>query len=378
MRRIQHHILAIPFLIFLSFLGCEGMKKKIDIDLVDFPPKISVSASLDAGMGTFSMRLYEGRSLVSFDRNSSEQIVRNGAVELYQNGGLIWSLSGAFDLSRNKMDFEDINGVYKEVIVTGLQVKAGSVYRLEIDIDGYQKVIAAGMMPDHVQVDDAAIDIDNLVKKNNIGRITGRRPEGYLYSATCTISDNSPEQNYYAIQIFRRQTSNDPDKSAIEVETGVGIFNPAILQDNPNMETRFSLLDEINNFDLYWFNTLLLSDLTFSGKSVALDLFTSTADTLDLAMRRQRPPDYQPALHGPEIIIENKWEMSVAHISTEMFMHYRSLVLQGNGMGFFSEPIMIVSNVENGFGCFSLRNTRRIVLKEYQSYYYPQNTYQLK
>ena len=65
-----------------------------------------------------------------------------GTVALYRNGQLIWSLTGNFDLSRNKMDFEENSDIHREVTVSGLPVVAGSVYRLEVDIDGYPKAIA--------------------------------------------------------------------------------------------------------------------------------------------------------------------------------------------------------------------------------------------
>jgi hypothetical protein len=366
--------------IFLFLFGCEGMKEKIDIDMAEFPPKIAVSASLDTDMGTFNMRLYEGLPIVSYDRYQSEymQVHKYGSVLLYCDEKLIWSLNGTFDLSVNKIDYGDGRNIYREITVTGLPVNAGSVYRLEIDIAGYQKAVATTVMPDPPEVSELTVDLVNLVKKQNINGVTGMIPEGYFYPVTCTLSDNSPdERNYYYIQLLRHQTSNDPAYYEylfdIEHDVGVGIANSAILQDNPNMEARISLLDDMNNYDLFWFNALLLSDLTFSGKSVMLDLYgVFSYDYQDPSIRPERPDYYNPVYHGPEIIVENKRILKVGHISADMFRHYRSLVLQENGLGFFTEPVMIVSNVENGYGCFSLLNSLTIVLNEYQTYFYPQ------
>lgn len=362
----------------LIFSGCEDMmKKKIDVDLADFPPKLAVTASLDTDKGSFTLTLYEGYSLASYSRNGSgyQSVIKAGSVQLYQDGQLIWSLAGAFDLSIYK-NYYDGSGddVHRNINITGLPVKTGSTYRLEINIDGYQKAIATAIMPDPPVIDNASIDLDNSVKKNNVNKVTRSWYGGYLfYPVTCTLSDHSSERDYYALRIYQYQNTDDPDYSYTSYnlsEMGIGVSNPTIIQDNPDIEAQNSLFDDNSVYDLYWFNVLLLSDLTFSGKSAALELYTTNENYIPAY--RQRPSNYNPAIHGREVIFDNKWEIKIGHISAEMFRHYRSLLLQEDGMDFFAEPVLIVSNVENGYGCFSLQNSHRVVLKEYKTYYYPE------
>lgn len=368
------HITCLSVLfIVLALSGCDDMRKRIDVDLADFPPKIAVSAWLDTDMGTFSMRLYEGFSLVSYNRYQSHtQIIKNGSVQLYRDGQLVWSLAGRFDLSVYTMEYGEYGDIHRDITVTGLPVDAGSVYRLEIEMDGYQKAVATAVMPDPPEVSDATIDLDTYEKKNSVNLVTVGYLDGgsYFHPVTCTLSDNSSEQDYYTLQIFRRQSSTAPDDYPdTEVKTDIGVGNSAIIQDNPDVEVQGSFFDDTKTYDLYCFDVLLLSDLTFSGKSAELELFT-TADLQNRVGQNQKITDYNPAIHGREVVINNQWEIKVGHITSEMFRHYRSLLLQEKGLGFFSEPVLIVSNVENGYGCFSLQNSRRIVLKEYKTYVY--------
>ena len=81
-------------------------------------------------------------------------------------------------------------------------------------------------------------------------------------------------------------------------------------------------------------------------------------------------PDYDPDIHGREIKLTGIYDLEVSHISQEAFMHYRGMKLQKAGNAIFSEPVFIPSNIENGWGCFSLCNTKRIKLLEYGQYYF--------
>ncbi len=356
-------------LLILMAVGCEDMMtKKIEIDSADFPTKLAVSAILDTDSGRFTMVLYEGRSLISYDP-VLQSIIRNGTVNLYQDDRLVWALTGVFDLSSYKSGSE---GVYSYINVKDIPVKAGSAYKLEIDMDGYEKAYSTVVMPADPIVDDTSMDIDNPVEKNKVNYVAGYGSYGPYCPVKCTLTDNSSEQDYYALQVNCIKQSNNPNYSVYghEVGSGVGVSNITLIQDNPDYEARGSILGDGETYDLYMFGTLLISDITFRGRSTTLDLFTTLQDEWNTFP--ERPSDYNPAVYGPEVIFDNQVTLTVKHITAETFKHYRSLVLQDEGLGFFSEPVQITSNVKNGYGCFSLQNSRRIVLKEYKLYYYPE------
>jgi hypothetical protein len=103
--------------------------------------------------------------------------------------------------------------------------------------------------------------------------------------------------------------------------------------------------------------------------------FTNTSGTINLLVQtdilKQSPDKYPEYPAGypcdnPSIVSVS---LCIAHLSSDAYVHYRSLILQKAGMDFFSEPVSIVSNIENGYGCFSAINTVREIIAEYETYY---------
>ncbi|MDR1156168.1 MAG: DUF4249 domain-containing protein [Bacteroidales bacterium] len=356
--------------------GCEDMMTKtIEIDSADFPPKLAVSATLDTD-GSLTMSLYEGCSVSSYSwQRSDRSIIANGAARLYRDDQLVWTLTGDFNLSLDKHSYSSGREEgYGYIRVTDIPAKAGSAYTLEIDMDGYEKAVSTVVMPADPLVDDVFLDMRHPVEKNRINHIAGSGSYWPLYPLKCTLKDNAGGADYYAVQIRTVQLSNHPDYPAYlsEEELGVGIANLTLIQDNPDYEALGSSLGDGESYDLYMFNTLLISDITFRDGSATLELFSGFPDEWDeWNTFPERPSNYTPEVYGDEVIYSYRTTLIVKHITDETFKHYRSLVLQGEGMGFFSEPVQIASNIQNGYGCFSLQNSCKIVLKEYRRYYYP-------
>jgi hypothetical protein len=357
--------------------GCEDMMTKtIEIDSADFPPKLVVSATLDTD-GCLTMSLYEGQSISAYSWSRSyRSIIANGAARLYQDDQLVWTLTGAFNLSLDKYSYSSgSGGAYGYIRVTDIPAKAGSAYTLEIDIDGYEKAVSTVVMPADPLVDDVFMDTRHPVEKNKINYVVaGSWLYWPYYPVKCTLKDNAGGADYYAVQICTIHQSNHPNYPALlsEDELGVGVDNLTLIQDNPDYEAQGSSLGDGESYDLYLFKTLLISDITFRDGSATLEMFTGLPDEWnEWYTFPERPSDYTPEIYGDEVIYSNRTTLIVKHITAETFKHYRSLLLQEEGLGFFSEPVQITSNVQNGYGCFSLQNSRRIVLKEYSRYYYP-------
>jgi hypothetical protein len=49
--------------------------------------------------------------------------------------------------------------------------------------------------------------------------------------------------------------------------------------------------------------------------------------------------------------------------------YYRSLALQSTGTGFFTEPVNIIGNIENGYGGFMVHSVREFPLLDDETYH---------
>ncbi|MDR2928098.1 MAG: DUF4249 domain-containing protein [Cytophagaceae bacterium] len=393
--------ISLLFTIIL-FASCDEdtFVTHVEIKDANFPACIALSAILDTDSGRLTMALYEAQSLARYNpARERNEIIGNGTITLYRNNEQVWTLTGAFDLTINKggasvpnleansapNDYSDIapDGTYRRINVTGIPAEAGSEYRLEVAIAGYDKVVATAIMPSDPDVSNVAIDMEHPTAVNSAvyldsnGYSSGSG--GEFYPINLTMTDNNPSSpNYYEMGIEVWEETHNleyPTTAGNYIQpTSMGVSNPLLVQDNPLYEQNFGDVlnfDGSEQYDAYMFYySMLMSDISFGGGSAKLKLLTSLSAYGTLY--NEHRPEYNAEINGVELSVERTVNLLVKHISTETFRHYRSLVLQDGDMGMFSEPVSVVSNVENGYGCFSLQNTRRILMKEYSGYYYPE------
>jgi hypothetical protein len=160
---------------------------------------------------------------------------------------------------------------------------------------------------------------------------------------------------------------NETTDFAIEIATP----NLTLIQDNPDVECMDMIFDGEKN-SLYSFGLMMLTDATFAGSQARLDLFALyNPKQYEGAGYYPKPVvNYDPQRHGDREHLVRRCDLFVTHFTQEAFQQYRSMALQLAGIGFFSEPVFIPSNIENAYGCFSVQNTVRIALAEFEGYHY--------
>jgi hypothetical protein len=315
---------AILFLIPLLLGACDGMIRYIDIEQADYPPLLAVSATIEMrngrGNGVFCICITESRSIGSYRdwRYDDESIVRSGKITLSENDSVIFT--------ETRSDFELSHTAGSDYLLqSGLTFHPGSVYRLRVDMEGYPSASATAVMPEPPLVEDAFAG----------ARLTGKHP--WLISqlgkparisgkpmtfstVTVRLRDNSPNRDYY---MFRLETAGSERKY-------IATSNRTIIRDNPDIEVAQLLVN--SEADVFLFDRMLVSDLSFSGSAASLELLVNVND-----------------LRNCRILI--------SHLSTDAYRHYRSLAFQRSGTGFFAEPVAIASNFEQAKGCFAAVNT---------------------
>jgi hypothetical protein len=354
----NRRFIALILLLIFTVASCDenSFVKIIDVEQADFPPKLAVTATLDTdNNGCFTLIIKEAHSLSHYNTFQSDQqnIVRNGTALLFENNEEILSIPGPFDLSVTET--LEKNGYSAKF--NNISAVAGRTYRLEIAIEGYDKAIATAVMPEAPIISDISVDIENPVKKENVVILKSLSyslyPSYFDYNIylpfSLNIKDNAPSPDFYS---FQAEYSNHPKYPNDEYKNenvrtiNIATSNLALIQDNPDLESMDLMMDG-EDYDLYSFDLMMLTDATFAGADIRLDLYT---------------PYNEDYANTDETI--SKYTLIARHHTQESFKQYRSMAFQLAGAGFFTEPVFITSNMENAYGGFSAQNTVRITLYE--------------
>ena len=231
----------------------------------------------------------------------------------------------------------------------------------------------------------AILDMENVVKRNGIKEYSSL--EGWTGSSWggneidfWTISlqwgERPVGRNYYALEMHEKRTLIEgvPSQWVREGKFNDGIYVSDLskLQDNPEVEV-FEV-QEIDlgggttiNYDTYRFPILLMSDMAFTPDDASLTLLKRTLNNfIGVANRNHIQQNVFPKFH-------HTITLRVRHITEATFRYYRSLTLQSIGLDFFTEPVNIISNIENGYGCFTVFSAVDFQLLEYESVDYSGN-----
>lgn len=339
-----------------ALAGCDNMIQEIDVAPSNFPPMLAVSAAIDTDNGTFSINFTEARSLGSYKKWQSESrtIIRKGVVSLYEDDNFIYGIFSneqGFDMSLRPSDsgfsFEE----------KGLALKAGSTYRLTLEIEGYPTATATVVMPADPAVEDIALDTGRKIHKRYpyfVGRSGGYSSGGDMdfYPLNIRLKDNSRDRNYY---MFRLESTTVYAYTSYTETPPVATGNRALIQDNPDMEANPL---SIENFeDVYLFERMLMSDMSFANATGTIDLLLQ-----EWLVKASDPLPCDTASQQYEQ--RTSIDICISHLSAVTYEHHRSLALQRSEIGFFTEPVSIPSNIENGYGCFAAINTIRKTIYE--------------
>jgi hypothetical protein len=190
-----------------------------------------------------------------------------------------------------------------------------------------------------------------------------------LWPVTLQWGNREQGRNYYVLEMYERRTT--PVGSLIggfegEENCGIIVTDLSKLQDNPEVEFFDAQEIEIEpaekNYDAYHFPVLLMSDLSFTNDNASLIAYKTVAF-------KGFSKDEIPAGSTP-VIYNYTLTLRVRHITEATFRYYRSLAQQNIGVDFFTEPVNITGNIENGYGGFTVFSAVDLQLLEYQYLYY--------
>jgi len=360
--------------------GCE-IEKDWDVDFLAFPPKLSITAILDYENRLFDISLMEGRSLADYAQlvEINKENIRDGEIRLFEDDALILSIQGPFDMTYFRGDYalgylNRKNG-YRSIL-TGMNLNPGSEYRLEAEVEGYPLAISTAAMPVAPPIVSADMDTSLQSVRNNVLEIFslnyGKQdvarnktlPDRY-WPVSVRITDPSPNVvNYFALDILKMEHTfaGNTITGGMNNNWKIGSSDATVLLD-VNIEILQFGGDPI---DLYLFSMLLTNNVVLSPENAAHIFYTPVVeiqnDPKDDDSHLEDDPNFE------KISTQHSLSLRVAQISPEVFRCYRSLMQ--NTTGWFAEPVPVVSNIENGYGVFSVMNSVRINLLEWETYEY--------
>ncbi len=292
------HLRNFVFILFAVFLfACETTEKIDDFPLR--PAKLVVNCFFSAD------------SIWEFQVSKSLSVLDNADIKLIKNATITIFKEGEMQSSFNTVDKD---GWYRN---SETLPKAGKEYSIQVTSPDFKNILVAkDIVPEKPVITDAKLFIrDSMFYDGgyyNYGYIEG--------SFELSFSDPESIHNYYEIEVYALDSVFNYYPEPVEF---VELQNRILPISSDDLSA-----DKISEVSY----SLLLNDYLFDGKKHKLSI-----DFNDYNAGRKK--DYY---------------ISLTSLSREGFLYRKTINEYGNSHNDpFSEPVMIYSNIENGFGIFS-------------------------
>jgi hypothetical protein len=234
-------------------------------------------------------------------------------------------------------------------------------YRLDVDVNGFEKVHAISEIPYEVPIESAEISWERI-KINVFGSWYNH------YIANLTFTDPISSNNYYRVLVLIKATGLDYDiVYEFDESTGQNIPVDTLWDETKEIVTYEPVdfdyktdvvLDPKSNWETY-------NHMTFND-----DLINGENYTLQVPIDSYYLTEYIKNYHNDQMdtIVNFEAIFVLCSINQSLYDYYTTASLQHvNAKDIFSEPVQIMSNIENGFGVFGAENlsTYAIELHKY-------------
>jgi Domain of unknown function (DUF4249) len=316
----------------ITLCGCESFfDSVVEIDTPEHKPVLVVAAYWEVGsdsLAVFVSKSRGGKDNSNFNVKDTSQFggfnqgnydtVSNAKVELFRNDQLLG------EIPNFKIGYHVSKGKYKLDTVSGVR------YKIRVSAPNLPTIEA-----EQVTQSKPTISQTNFKKNAAVYQDPddpfGRQPEkGDEFSFE--ISDNTLDKNYYSISDDARYSFSN---SSIEWY----FKNP-----NPNGPTFLNLYTR--NIDPLMDGNFL-DDKTFSGKNYRWRFYTKVSDFNGIGT----------PMSGDRFIYD------VYSYSKDWFLFTKTyrLLRDSEDNIFFSEPVILYSNIKGGYGIFSIYSKQEVV-----------------
>lgn len=289
----------------VSLVSCDGdfFESTVEVDIPPHETSLAVSAIFTQNQARHEV--FVSNSLGILDKNQHNAV--EGATVLLESAND--EMEFAFDPAMGIYVYPDGNG--------GL-LHAGEAYTISVNHPDFPTATATINMPHAARIISFTHEPNGTIDE-----------EGYeVDEFTIEVEDLSPEVNYYVFEIAERtRYINGTDTTYV--------YDPvsSLVSRDPLVRKGYS--------DRIYEGLPMISDATFNGQTYQLQLYTYDKPTI-----------------GNELVIQ------CYSVNKARFDYLASLLSYlDNKDNPFSEPVNVISNIQNGLGIFALQSKDEMVVK---------------
>lgn len=293
-KSISFLIVSLSFIVF----GCETTEKIDDFPLR--PSKLVANCYFNPD-STWKVQVSKSLSVLD---NAPLKLIDNATVKIYEENKLI-----------DQINEPDEDGLYRSI---GQKPLHGKEYRLEVSSPAFEEVFSAtGNVPLPVPIVNTRFFVVDSSGFSD-PYYSYHQVSGYL---KISFQDPVEEHNYYKLKMYYYDSVfnyNDGERNFLHLN-----------QRTANISSNDPVLEKAHRYA----NHYLFDDRLFNGKKMTLDVDFNIYSTAGMV---------------------EKYYIELTSLTKEAFLYRRTIneySLSRNDP--FAEPVMIYSNIENGYGIFA-------------------------
>ncbi len=312
MKNLRYIIAAFSLLLIASCTQTQlsnYFTPVVDIAIPDHVTKLVAQAEWTVGSDSLAVMVSKSRGALdtTFYNNSGRfDTVGNAKVELLKDGKLVATLPYFQD------GFHYLRGVHT------LDTTAGVAYTLRISSPNYPTIETTQITPKKAKIRSFAFNKDGATRSDPLDIFNGKPRNKLVDEYVITFDDVPNDENYYA---------------AYAVVEYVALGQTQLFE--------LGSLDDIAESNM-------LKDKTFQNKTFTWRLWSQK-----FKGGRGGGPGGPGGNNNNVLSTGDKITVYLRSMTADQFLFRRSLDLYKQSNNFFSEPVILHTNIKNGYGIFT-------------------------
>ncbi len=306
------HVIAVLFIIILS-VSCE---RDVIVDVPSQTPKLVVNGLIRVNTA-FRITVSKTAGILDSTSRASYKVA-NAMVQLYENNVL-----------KDTLVYDATSNTY--LVKRNTRPQSGNTYKLMADATGFTTAQAETVTP-------AAVSIQSLTRRINVKKDASGN---YLDEVKITFTDDGLTTNYYIIKVKRPQSFSS---------TGTTEYSGIYCMHSSDIDIERRNNGDPTDFENCVNQEFFMRDKNFNGRTKEILLFIQHSDI-------------EPVLHP----FTNKYLKPIVELHTITYDHYKYRksfdAYRDAEDNPFAEPVLVYSNVKNGYGVFSTFDLARDTIR---------------